>query len=397
MACEGGLISRICPDIQPQPDDRVLDARGMPILPPFVNGHTHAAMTLFRSFRDDLPLMRWLEEAVWPAERRPCEEDVYWGTRLAAIEMIRSGTTHFFDMYWHGTAVARAARDAGIRATVSAVLIETGDVGELREEATRSLAEIEEIGGTVYPSLGPHAIYTVGPEMLEWCAGLAEERNVPVHIHLSETRDEVEECLRRHGAKPAELLDRVGILGERALLAHGCWLDDDELDLVASRGATVVTNPTSNLKLATGRHFPYARAVERGVRVGLGTDGPASNNSLDMGEAAKVFALVQKFEHRNTSLLPPDEVLAVARGQRSPLLGGDRIREGAKADFILVDTRTPELTPGDLEGNLVFASASRCVDTVVVAGRVLMTGGKVSDEDAVLEEVRARAARLRSA
>ena len=318
--------------MQPQPGDDVLDARGTILVPPLINGHTHAAMTLFRGYGDDLPLMRWLEEKIWPIERRLEAEDVYWGTRLACLEMIRSGTVRFWDMYWHAPAAARAVADAGMRATVAAPLIDIdGRSEEMREAAQRSLDELAGAGERIDAGLAPHAIYTVTEDSLRWIAELAAERDFPVQIHLSETEQEVIDCLAVHGERPARYLDRVGLLSPRTVLAHGVWLDDDELELISERGAVVVTNPVANLKLAVGAVFPYPRARAAGVQVGLGTDGPGSNNSLDLFADMKVLALLQKHAANDAAAIGAVETWEIATGRRAPLLGARRAsRSGSR-------------------------------------------------------------------
>ena len=275
LRAEEGVIVELGPDVHPRPEDDVLDAAGAILVPPLINGHTHAAMTLFRGHGDDLPLMRWLREKIWPVERQLEPEDVYWGTRLACLEMARSGTTRFWDMYWHPQAAARAVRDAGIRATVAAPLIDVqGGSEALREAALVSLDELAQsqsgASDRIDVGLAPHAIYTVTEESLRWIAELAAERGLPVQIHLSETEQEVTDCLAAHGIRPAHYLDRVGLLSPRTVLAHGTWLDDSELELIAARGAIVVTNPVANLKLAVGRVFPYPQRTGGGRPGGAG-------------------------------------------------------------------------------------------------------------------------------
>jgi 5-methylthioadenosine/S-adenosylhomocysteine deaminase len=397
LRCDGDRIAALGPGVEPEAGDELIDGRGMLLSAPLVNGHTHAAMTLFRGFGDDLPLLEWLRTRIWPAEERLEPEDVYWGTRLACVEMIRSGTTRFFDMYWHGAEVARAVRDSGLRAVVSAVLIDGLDPkrGEaLRGEALETLRALSGFGPLVEPGFGPHAIYTVSPESLRWMAKVAAERELAVQIHLSETEGEVADCVEAHGARPTFYLDSLGLLGGRTLLAHGVWLDDAELELIAERGATVVTNPSANMKLAVGGAFPYGRAAERGVEIGLGTDGVASNSNLDMLEEAKTLALVQKHEARDASVLTASEALAIARGQRSKLLGGSQLQAGAPADFLLLRADVPELSAGDLDAALVYAAQGSVVDTTVVAGRALMRGREVTGAEEAIAEVRERAARL---
>lgn len=397
LRAAAGLIEALGPGVRPEPGDETIDADGMLLAPPFVNGHTHAAMTLFRGFGDDLPLREWLEKKIWPAEAKLEPADVYWGTRLAAIEMIRSGTTRFFDTYWHGVEVGRAVVDAGLRATVSAVLIDGLDPkrGErLRDEALSALDILAGLGPMIRPSFGPHAIYTVSRESLDWLGGVSRERGIPVQIHLSETEAEVRDCIEAHGMRPVHYLDEIGLLGERAVLAHGVWLDAAELELIAERRATVVTNPAANMKLAVGRAFPYPLAAEVGVPLGLGTDGVSSNDNLDLFEETKLLALLQKHTAGDPSVLPAAEALEIARGRRSPLLGGTPLEPGAPADFLLLRADSPALAVGDPDADIAYAASGDVVDTTVVDGRVLMRGGEVEGEGEALAEVRARAARL---
>jgi 5-methylthioadenosine/S-adenosylhomocysteine deaminase len=398
MRVEQDRIAALGADVEPAAGDDVLDAAGMTLIPGLVNGHTHAAMTLMRGYGDDLPLMKWLQDRIWPTEAKLTADDVYWGTRLACVEMIRSGTVRFWDMYWQPEAVARAVRDAGVRAAVALPLVDGLDPDKsdaLRADAERSLEALVDAGPRVTPTLGPHAIYTVSEKSLHWVAELSSERDLPVHIHLSETEGEVHDCVAAHGVRPAPYLDRIGLLTPRTLLAHGVWLDDDELALVGERGATVVTNPVSNLKLAVGRVFPYAKARTHGIPVGLGTDGASSNNSLDLFQDVKHLALVQKHAERDPAAMPATEAWAVAIGARAPMLGGSgQLGVGEAADFLLVRTDVPELTPGDLTANLVYAASGSVVDTTVVAGRMLMRGGEIDGEAEVQAGAVASARRL---
>jgi len=386
-----GIITGLGPDVTAAEGDEIVDGAGMALVPGLVNGHGHAAMTLFRGYGDDLQLQEWLEELIWPAEARLTAEDVYWGTRLAALEMIRSGTTHFFDMYWHPVEVARAAEDAGLRATVGAPLFDArqaSGLGALRTAALESLDHLAACGPLITPSLTPHALYTVSDPSLDFVAELAAERQLVVHLHLSETRREVDEWMVDHDVRPAFSADQRGLLGPRTILAHGCHLDRAELELIAERGATVVTNPVSNLKLAGGGTFPYPLAREIGVAVGLGTDGASSNNSLDLLADLKVFALIQKHEAYDPTVAPAAEALAIAQGRRSPVMGGRPVEIGAPADVLLIDTSHPALNPGPLVDNLVYAAHGDVVDTTIVAGRVLMRHGTVADAAEIVAAAR---------
>jgi 5-methylthioadenosine/S-adenosylhomocysteine deaminase len=396
LRCEGGTIAALGPGVVAAPGDHEIEAGGAPLVAPLLNGHTHAAMTLFRGSGGDLPLMPWLEERIWPVEAKLAEEDVYWGARLACAEMTRGGTTRFWDMYWHPEATARAVSDAGMTATIGAPLFDHGDDAEgMRETALRSLDRLAELGPAVAPALAPHSIYTVSEGSLGWIAELSAERGVPVHIHLSETEREVEDCVAAHGVRPAAYLDRLGLLGERTVLAHGVWLDAAELELVAARGCTVVANPVANMKLAVGRVFPYPAARAAGVAVGLGTDGAGSNDSLDLLADLKLFALAQKHAAADATAIAAAEAWEIATGAAAPLLGGgEPLAAGAPADFLLLDPASPALGIGDLASNLVYAASGADVDTVVAGGEVLMRGGEVPGTEEIVARAAERARRL---
>jgi 5-methylthioadenosine/S-adenosylhomocysteine deaminase len=395
LRCVEGRIEALGPGVAPEPGDETLEAGGAPLVAPLLNGHTHAAMTLFRGYGGDLPLMRWLREIVWPVEVKLEAEDVYWGTRLACAEMIRSGTTRFWDMYWHPAATARAVEEAGLRATIGGPLFDAeGDTAAMQESALRNLDELAGAGAGIDAALAPHAIYTVSEELLRWTAEQAAERGVVIHIHLAETEREVEDCVAAHGVRPAVYLDRLGILGERTVLAHGVWLDPAELELIAARGCTVVSNPVANMKLAVGGVFPYPQARQAGVAVGLGSDGPGSNDSLDLLADLKIFALLQRHAAGDATVLPAAEAWRIATGAASPLLGGGELEVGGPADFLLLRTGAPELGLGDLSSDLVYAASGAVVDTTVVAGRVLMRGGEPPGMEEIVARAAERAARL---
>jgi 5-methylthioadenosine/S-adenosylhomocysteine deaminase len=309
--------------------------------------------------------------------------------------MIRTGTTSFWDMYWHAEATARAVDDAGVRAVTAAPLIDDADPEKSDRacsDAERSIERIAAAGGALSRAgFAPHAIYSVSERSLRRIAERSAEGGLPVQIHLSETEDEVDACVEERGMRPAQYLDEVGILGPNTVLAHGVWLDRAELELIAERGATVVTNPEANLKLAVGRVFPYAEARAAGVALGLGTDGPGSNNSLDLLASAKIFALLHKHETRDPAAVTAVEALEIAMGRRSELLGGHALAPGVPADFLLVRANSPELALGTLEAGLVYAASGSVVDTTVVDGRPLMRGSHVEGEEDVVAHARERA------
>jgi 5-methylthioadenosine/S-adenosylhomocysteine deaminase len=397
VRCEAGVIAAIGPEVAPEHGDETIDAGGMPLVPTLVNGHTHAAMTLFRGYGGDLPLMRWLREKVWPVEAKLDAEDVYWGTRLACAEMIRNGIGRFWDMYWQPQATAQAAEDAGMRATIGGPLFDAeGATAEMQAQVSEDLDALAERGPAIGAALAPHSIYAVGEGLLRWAGEQAAERGLVLHIHLSETEREVDDCIEAHGARPAAYLDRLGLLGERTLLAHGVWLDEAELELIAARGATVVANPVANMKLAVGGIFPYPLACDAGVGVGLGTDGAGSNDSLDLLADLKVFALAQRHASGDPTVVPATEALEIATGARAPLLTGgvEPLAPGAPADFLLLRGDSPELGLGELTSNLVYAASGSVVDTTVVAGRVLMRGGEVAGTAEIVARATERARRL---
>jgi 5-methylthioadenosine/S-adenosylhomocysteine deaminase len=411
LRCEGGVIAALGPEVEPQPGDGKIDAAGSPLVAPLLNGHTHAAMTLFRGYGGDLPLMRWLREVVWPIEAALEPEDVYWGVRLACAEMIRTGTTRFWDMYWQPGATARAVADAGLRATIGGPLFDAdGGTEAMQESAQRNLDELDGFGDVVGAALAPHSIYAVSEGLLRWTAEVAAERRLPIHIHLSETEQEVEDCIERHGVRPAAYLDRLGVLGKRTVLAHGVWLDRAEMELIAERGCTLVSNPVANMKLAVGGVFLYPAARKAGVAVGLGTDGPGSNDSLDLFADLKTFALIQRHAAADATVIPAEEAWQIATGGASPLLRARSeevqrvrglpdpqrvaLRVGGPADFLLLQPRSPELALGDLHSDLVYAASGSIVDTTVVAGRVLMRGGHLPDSEEIVTRAVERSRRL---
>jgi 5-methylthioadenosine/S-adenosylhomocysteine deaminase len=388
VRCVDGEIAALGPAVTAAPGDEAIDAAGAPLVAPLVNGHTHAAMTLFRGYKGDLPLMRWLREAIWPIEQKLEPEDVYWGTRLACLEMIRTGTTHLWDMYWHPGESARAVLDAGLRATIGGPLVDAdGETAAMRDKALANLDELFGFDGAVDVSLAPHSIYTVSEGLLRWVAETAAERGASIQIHLSETEQEVIDCVERHGLRPAAYLDRLGVLGERTVLAHGVWLDRAELELIAARGCTVVANPVANMKLAVGGVFPYPAAREAGVRVGLGTDGAGSNDSLDLLSDLKLFALSQRHTANDPTVLPAAEAWQIATKNVAPAVG-------ERADFLLLRPNSHELALGDLFADLVYAASGSVVDTTVVGGRVLMRGGEVPASEEVVARAVDRSRRL---
>jgi len=378
-----------------------IDGRGCIAIPGLVNTHTHAAMALLRGYADDMPLQEWLTTKIWPLEAHLAGKDVYQGTRLACLEMIRSGTTAFNDMYFFMEDAARAVAEMGIRATLAYGFIDLGDP-ERREKEIRATGRfVSAVKGManplVRPAVGPHAVYTVSPDGLRWCGEFAREEGIGIHVHLAETSQEVQDCVTATGRRPAAHLDACGCLAERTVAAHGCWLDREECALLAARGVSVSHNPASNMKLAVGRAMPYPWLREAGVNVTLGTDGCASNNSLDLFRAMKEAALLQKFAWNDPTLLPAPEAvsLATSAGARALGIPSGRIEVGAPADIVLVGMKGPAMTPlFSEESDLVYSATGSSVDTVICNGKVLMLHGEVPGEEEILASAARSAAAL---
>ena len=398
---EGNRIARIASGISAPAGAEVLDGTDKAIIPGFINTHTHASMTLFRGYGDDLPLMTWLEDYIWPVEAQMTAHDVYVGARLACLEMLRSGTTCFLDMYMHPLETAKAVEEMGLRAHLSYTLFDQGNAERAELDRKRSYEyfdRFKEFSDRITFTLGPHAIYTVSGEQLQFCHQFAVEHNVKIHLHLSETKGEIDECVRQHGLTPVRYLDKLGILSEHLVLAHVVWIDDEEMDLLAKYNVSVVHNPASNLKLASGYAFKYEEMKRRGIRIGIGTDGCSSSNNLDMVVAMKLASFLGKGWRFDSTACKADDIFASATSVGADILGipAGRVEEGVLADVCLVDLNTPELVPlNSLTSNLVYAtSGSSCVDTVIVDGRILMRDKYVPGQEAIIAEAREVARRL---
>ncbi|RXE56421.1 S-adenosylhomocysteine deaminase [Methanoculleus taiwanensis] len=381
--------------------DIAVDGSESIAIPGLVNTHTHAAMTLLRGYADDMPLQDWLTQKIWPLEAHLTGDDVYWGTKLACLEMIRSGTTAFNDMYFFMERAAEATDEMGIRGTFAHGFIDLG-MEEKREteiKATETL--VSHIKGQKNPRLtaavGPHAVYTVSPEGLRWCAEYAREQEIGIHIHVSETEKEVVDCVAQFGKRPPALLDDCGCLTPRTVAAHCCWLDEADCRLFGERGVNASHNPASNMKLAVGRAMPYHHLREYGANVCLGTDGCASNNNLDMLEEVKFAALLQKFAWNSQTLLPAEEAIRVATagGARALGIGSGTLTVGAPADIVLVDRRKACATPlHNADSNIAYACNGGAVHTVLCGGRFVMYDRVVPGEAAILKGAAEAAAAL---
>ncbi len=405
IAIEGDRLLKVGPEGELPPGwepDKIINGQDLLCLPGLVNCHTHAAMTLLRSYADDLPLMYWLEKKIWPVEARLTGEDVYWGTLLALIEMIKSGTTTFNDMYFFMDEVAQAVDKVGIRACLARGLIGIGGQAERGLDESRTLIEKWQggAGGRIKVWLGPHAPYTCPPSYLEKVLALAREYRVGIHIHVSETRDEVKQIEEQYKKTPVRYLQEIGLFQVPVLAAHCVHLTRDDIRILAESGTSVAHNPESNMKLASGI-APIKDLRAAGITVGLGTDGAASNNNLDMFEEMRTAALLHKVASEDPLTLPASEVILMATREGARALGLENetgmLKPGLKADLILVNLNRPHLCPRhNLIAHLVYAAQAHDVETVIIDGRIVMENRRILtiDEETVRREVERRARRL---
>jgi 5-methylthioadenosine/S-adenosylhomocysteine deaminase len=380
-------------DCSGQSAEIVLDGRNKAILPTFHNAHTHAAMAYMRSYADDIELHAWLTDHIWPFESKVTEEDVYDGARLACLEMIKSGTTFFNDMYWFWHGTARAVEEMGMRAALAAVFIDFDDpvrIKDQMEQNQRLFEERAQYSDRVMYQLGPHAIYTVSEKSLRWCKEFAAEHNLMIHIHLSETEKEVSDCVAKHGMRPPAWLDSIGFLGPNVTAAHCVHLDPSEMELLAARGVKALHCPASNMKLASGK-FRFTDAVNAGMQVAIGTDGAASNNCLDMGSEIKVAALLEKYFTGDPTSLNANAAWHAGTRACAEFFGLNSgiIAEGALADCMLVDLNNDRLVPGyNLISDMVYSADSACIDTVICDGKILMQNRHVPGEEEIIAKGR---------
>ncbi len=397
---EGERIKAIGVNLKGIGYTQLINARGLIAVPGMANLHTHAAMTIFRGYGDDLPLFTWLNDYIWPVEAHLTEDDVYWGVRLACLEMIRTGTTCFLDMYSFPLATAQAVEDSGMRAVVSYTLFDRGEEARAkldRENCYKYLTEFKRFSDRVTYSIGPHAIYTVSDKQLQFCRNFSDETGVIVHLHLSETQKEVDDCLAEHGKRPALYLDSIGALNKHFVLAHSLYLNDEELNVIAHNQAACVHNPASNMKLASGLGFRFDDMLKLGIPVGIGTDGCSSSNNLDMFIAMRLAALLGKVSFLNPTASTAPSIYNAATSTGYNILGidGGRLEAGALADICLLRSKTPIMAPcHNLTSNLVYSADGSVVDTTIVNGSTLMLHGNIEGEEEVLEQATKRAYQL---
>lgn len=372
--------------------EKVMDATGMAALPGFINTHTHAAMTLFRGWVDDLKLDEWLGERIWPMEAHLTPELVYWGTKLACLEMIRSGTTTFVDMYFYPESAGKAVEEIGMRAFIGPVFLDkvTGRPPEIGiRKAGETLDMVSGMGENIYPVLCPHAVYTCTRETLQWCADRSKDTGIPVHFHLLETERENRDFRTANGLDITDLLEKIGFLHDRLVAAHCSWADEKDMRMLGENRVNVSFNPVSNMKLAVGRTMD-APAMERmGVNVCLGTDGPASNNSLSMLDTMKFAGLSVKNQFRDPTLCDADTLLgyATSNGARALSLDAGSLEVGKLADIILVDLSHESMVPSrnSLGSRMAYGASTEAIRHVICNGRIIMEDRKVKGAGEIVE------------
>ncbi len=395
IGIEDNLIKTISKELpQGFESAEVIDADGKIAVPGMVNTHTHAAMTLLRSYADDMVLMDWLQNKIWPAEDGLTDDDIYWGTMLSIAEMLKSGTTCFADMYFSMDRVADAVAETGIRAALSRGLTGFSDENftKLEENAALFKERHNSCNGRIRVMLGPHAPYTCSMDYLKKVVAKAQELGSEIHIHLAETRGEVDDCIKEHGMSPIKLMDSIGMFECGTLAAHCVHVDKEDMQIMAAKHVRVAHNPQSNLKLASGI-APVPAMLKHSITVGLGTDGTSSNNNLDMLEECRLAAMLHKNMTGDPQILPAAEALALATSEGAKALGFKnlgKIEAGQIADIVLYDMDKPYWHPRhDRTSLFVYAANSGDADTVIIDGKVLMQNARLLNMD--LEKIYAEA------
>lgn len=368
--------------------ETVMDAGGQLVMPGLVNTHTHAAMTLLRSYADDLPLMDWLQDEIWPVEAHLSAQDVYWGTALAAVEMLKSGTTTCSDMYFFMSDAARAYSDVGMRAVAAPGLFSFSEDPDQRlVEAAAFCREWQgAAGGRITTMLAPHAPYTVDADYMGRILETAADLGIPIHTHVSETKAEVEDSYARHGMSPVRYLEKLGVIGHQHVLAAHCvHVNEEDIAILGERRVAVAHNPQCNMKLGNGV-APVVELDAAGAIVGVATDGVASNNNLNLWEEMRMAAFLQKGHYHDTTRLPAATALEMGtrRGAAALALGEQTgsIEVGKQADLIFVDLQQPQFQPiHDVTANLVYSAYGSEVSRVLVAGTEVVRDGRMTTVD----------------
>jgi len=395
-------IQEISTSLNKNDAEKVIDGTNKITMPGLINTHSHVAMTLLRGVGDDQSLQTWLEDYIWPKESNLDEELVYWGSKLAMAEMIKTGTTTFNDMYFYMEETAKAVDESGMRAVLGYGMIDLFDEEKMKSELKESEKLIKKCHNTcenrVTVAVTPHAPNTCSEELLIKSNELASKNDLKLHIHVSETKKEVEDIKNNTGKTPFEYLDSIGVLNSNTVAAHGVWPTSNEMDIIKEKGVSIAHNPSSNMKLASGI-APVTEYLDKGINVGIGTDGVSSNNNLDMFSEMKLTAFLQKVNTLNPQVLPTKDTFAMATKNGAKALGinAGSLREGKLADIVIVDTLVPHMTPvRDALSNIIYSSLGSDVDTVICNGKILLENKvlKTINEQEVIQEVNERAFEL---
>lgn len=394
-------IQQVADNLEDADAEVVIDASGKIAAPALINTHTHVAMTLLRGVGGDVDLQDWLNNYIWPREANLTDELVYAGSKLAMAEMIKTGTVMFNDMYFNMEQTAKAADEAGMRATLGYGMIDLFDDEKRKQELKEAKKLIDSThntaDGRIKVAVTPHAPNTCSGELISDAAKLAKDNDVKLHIHVAETKDEVEMMKEQHNMTPFEYLDSLDVLSSDMIAAHGVWATDDEIKTLAQRGVTISHNPSSNMKLASGI-APVAKYLDAGVNVTIGTDGVASNNNMDMFSEMKLTALLQKVDTLDPKVANTKEVFNMATVNAANALGvnSGEIKEGKLADIMLVDANVPHMVPMiDVMSNIIYSSLND-VDTVICNGNILLQDKELQtiNEAEVMEDVKVAAKEL---
>ena len=408
LLIKNDLIAEISDEIDENNVDKIIDATGKILLPGFVNTHTHLSMTLFRGLADDLSLDSWLNDHIWPMEANLNGDYCYVGALLGAVELIKSGTTTFSDMYFYMEDVARAVDEAGIRAVLSYGMIDFGDAEKREAEINENLTLFKNCNGMadgrIKVFFGPHSPYTASEELLIKVRKLADEYNMGIHIHVSETQKEIDDVSAEKGLRPFEYLDKIGFLGPDVVAAHSVWLSEKEIEIIKKNDVKISHNPCSNMKLASGI-APVSKLIENDICVSIGTDGASSNNNLDLIEELKTASLLQKVSTLNPNVLNSHEAIAMGTIKGAEALGLDdeigSIEIGKKADIILIDTNSANMVPDSstLTSNIIYSANGSNVDTTICNGKILMENKKLTvlDEQEIYDKAREAIKNLKEA
>ena len=393
------LIYEISDKIEEENVDKIIDGSEKLLLPGFINTHTHLSMTLFRGLADDLSLDEWLNDNIWPIEANLNEYYCYIGALLGAVELIKSGTTTFSDMYFYMEDVAKAVEKSGLRAALSYGMIDFGDEEKRKSEIETNLQLFKNCNnsadGRIKVFFGPHSPYTASEELLKEVRRLADENDIRIHIHVSETQKEINDSIDEKGMCPFEYLDSIGFLGSDVVCAHSVWLSDEEIEIIKKHDVKISHNPCSNMKLASGI-APISKLLENDICVGIGTDGASSNNNLDLIEELKTASLLQKVSTLNPKVLTSDEALAIGTINGARVLGLEdeigSVEVGKKADLILIDTNCANMVPNssNLSSNIIYSANGSNVDTTICNGQILMENKKLTtlDEQDIYKKAR---------